>query len=186
MSDGNGLSEWHEERRRKRVADFQAKRPAQLRHQGNLHGDIADWGSRLFDRTAANLILFGPTGVAKTWSTWEVMERALKVGYDGQILMLAQADWQEIVGPPADRERLADMRIADVLALDDLGSFRINDWTRELLLPVIDARWSQGRPTIVTSNLDDLDDKLGERITSRLAHRATVVVLEGDDLRTNE
>lgn len=186
MNDGNDMSEWHAERRRKRLAAFQARRPDLLRHKGDLHDDIAEWGSRLFDRTAGNLILFGPTGVAKTWSSWEVMERALKVGYGGQIIMLSQAEWQEIVGPPADRDQLADMRATDVLALDDLGSSRINEWTRELLLPVIDSRWSQGRPTIITSNLDDLDDKLGERITSRLAHGATVVVLEGDDRRAGQ
>jgi DNA replication protein DnaC len=109
----------------------------------------------------------------------------LKAGYDGVVLMLSQAEWQETVGPPADRERLAEMRKADVLALDDLGSFRINAWTKELLLPVIDSRWAAARPTIITSNLDDLDEQLGERITSRLAHHATVVVLEGDDLRGN-
>lgn len=177
------MSEWHAKRRRERVAAFQAKRPVGLRHQGDLHHDVAEWGSRLFDNTAGNLILFGPTGVAKTWSSWEVMERAIKVGYSGGVLMLSQAEWQETVGPPKDQERLADMREADVLALDDLGSFRINEWTRELLLPVIDDRWAHARPTIITSNLDDLDEKLGERITSRLAHRATVVVLEGNDLR---
>src|SRR5690606_30362031 len=182
-SMNDDLSEWHTERRRRRVAHFQAKRPVRLRTAGRLHRDIAEWGSRLFDGTAGNLILFGPTGVAKTWSSWEVMERALKAGFQGDILMCSQAEWQDIVGPPADRERLADMRRADVLALDDLGSFRINDWTRELLLPVIDTRWAESRPTIITSNLDDLDEKLGERITSRLAHGATVVVLEGADLR---
>ncbi|SEN91573.1 ATP-binding protein [Nonomuraea pusilla] len=183
MNDEHDLADWYAQRRRKRVADFKAKRPAKLRHSAALHEDIAQWGSRLFDQTAGNLMLFGPTGVAKTWSSWEVMERALKAGYSGEVLMLSQAEWQEIVGPPADRERLAAMRQADVLALDDLGSFRINDWTRELLLPVIDTRWAHNRPTIITSNLDDLDEKLGERITSRLADGATVVVLEGDDLR---
>lgn len=177
------LSDWHAQRRSRRVAAFQAKRPLRLRTSGDLHYDIAEWGARLFSGTAGNLILFGPTGVAKTWSSWEVMKRALKAGYQGEILMCSQAEWQEIVGPPADRERLNEMRQADVLALDDLGSFRINDWTRELLLPVIDTRWAESRPTIITSNLDDLDEKLGDRITSRLAHGATVVVLEGADLR---
>jgi DNA replication protein DnaC len=186
MTDDDNLSEWRAARRRKRVADFQAKRPVRLRHAGELHDDIADWGSRLFDRTAGNLVLFGPTGVAKTWSSWEVMERALKAGYGGEIMMCSQAEWQEIVGPPADRERLGEMREVDVLALDDLGSFRINEWTRELLLPVIDTRWAQSRPTIITSNLDNLDEKLGERITSRLADGSTVVVLEGDDLRAGQ
>ncbi len=183
INEPDDLSDWHAERRRKRVENFQAKRPVELRHKGDLNVEVAEWGGRLFDQTARNLLLFGPTGVAKTWHSWEVLERALKVGYNGSILMMSQAEWQETVGPPADRESLAAMRAADVLALDDLGSNRIGTWTRELLLPVIDDRWAHARPTIITSNLDDLDDALGDRITSRLADRAKVVVLEGDDLR---
>jgi DNA replication protein DnaC len=178
------LSEYHAERRRKRVAAFQAKRPVRLRHKGVLHDDVAAWGSRLFNGTAGNLILFGPTGVTKTWLTWEVMERAIKCGYSGDVLMLSQSEWQAIVGPPCDRERLDRMCEVDVLAIDDLGSVRINDWTRDLLLPVIDTRWAQARPTIITSNLADLDDKVGEALASRLGgHGTTVVVLEGDDMR---
>ncbi|MFI6299572.1 ATP-binding protein [Nonomuraea sp. NPDC050790] len=179
------LTDWYEEHRRKRVADFRAKRPALLRHEGNLHDDVAGWGSRLFDKTAGNLILMGPTGTSKTWHTWEVMERALAYGYAGTILMLSQAEWQETIGPPADRDMLRAMREADVLALDDLGSQRLNDWTRELLLPVIDARWANAQPTMVTSNLADLDEQLGERISSRLAHHCTVVDLDGKDLRAS-
>lgn len=177
------LAEWHAARLQKRVDDFRAKRPVRLRDHGELDNEIADWGSRLFDRTAGNLILLGPTGAAKTWSSWEVMERAIKAGYMGKVLMLSQAEWQETVGPPADREQLRDMRDADVLALDDLGSFRINEWQRELLLPVIDARWAHARPTIVTSNLVELGDQIGGRISSRLGDGATVVILEGEDLR---
>lgn len=184
-NDNDDPAEWHTSRLRKRVAGFHAHRPVRLRDSGDLNDDVADWGSGLFDHTAGNLILLGPTGVAKTWSSWEVMERALKAGYVGEILMLSQAEWQEIVGPPADRDRLRAMREADVLALDDLGSFRINEWQRDLLLPVIDARWAHARPIIITSNLAELGDQLGERITSRLGDGATVVILDGDDLRAD-
>ncbi|KAB8186926.1 hypothetical protein FH608_046410 [Nonomuraea phyllanthi] len=181
--DPNGLAEWHAERRRKRVADFHARRPVRLRTSGQLHPDIAEWGSRLFDHTAGNLILLGPTGTGKSWSTWEVMERTLKAGYMGEIAMRSQAEWQEIVGPPADREGLAKMRDVDVLALDDFGTFRAEEWQRELLLPVIDARWANGRPTIITTNLPELGERLGPRIASRLADNATAVALGGPDLR---
>jgi DNA replication protein DnaC len=182
----NDLAEWHEDRRRERVEAFRALRPARLRHPGKLNDDVADWGSRLFDNTAGNLILIGPTGTGKTWHSWEILERALKAGYEGDPVMRSQAEWQEIVGPPADREQLREMREADVLALDDLGSFRLNEWQRELLLPLIDARWAHGRPTIITSNLDGLAEALGERIASRLGDPATVVIIDGDDRRVGE
>lgn len=179
----NDMSEWWEERRRQRLDAFRARRPVELRDKGDLHDDIADWGSRLFDHTARNLVLLGPTGTGKTWSVWEVLERALAAGYPGHIMLLAAAEWQEIVGPPVDRERVRQMREADTLVLDDFGSFRITEWTKDVLGPVIDWRWSLALPTVITSNMDDLVTPLGERIASRLGHHATVVALTGEDRR---
>lgn len=181
--DEESAAEWHAERRQRRINNFRALRPVRLRDQGNLHNDVAHWGSRLFDDTAGNLVIVGGVGTAKTWNVWEVLERAVKAGYAGKILFATPAQWQEIVGPPPDRERLRDMRAADVLVLDDLGSSRINEWQREILLGVVDERWQHGRPVVITSNLAELDDALGGRLTSRLGDGATVVVLDGEDLR---
>jgi DNA replication protein DnaC len=171
------------ERRQRRIEIFRAMRPAMLRHPGDLHDEVARWGSRLFDDTARNLTITGDIGTGKTWQVWEVLERAVKVGYAGRILFSAPAEWQEIVGPPADRDRLRLMREADVLVLDDLGSSRINEWQREILLGVVDHRWQHARPIVVTSNMDDFDAALGERLTSRLGDGATVVLLDGTDRR---
>ncbi|MFI7691735.1 ATP-binding protein [Nonomuraea sp. NPDC049655] len=177
------FAEWRAEQLRRRVEAFQARRPVMLRHAGELNDEVAEWGSRLFDGTARTLVLVGDVGVAKTWNVWEVLERAIKVGYQGSIIFSTQADWQEVVGPPADYDRLREMRQADVLVLDDLGASRINEWQREKLLGIVDERWQHARPTAVTSNMDEFDDVLKERITSRLGDTAIVVTLEGEDLR---
>lgn len=177
------LAEWRQDRLHRRIEIFRSKRPAMLRHTGELNAQVAEWGSRLFDDTARNLVLVGDVGVAKTWNVWEVLERAVRAGYMGAILFATPAHWQEVVGPPSDRDRLREMRAADVLVLDDLGSTRINEWQREILLAVVDERWQHARPTVITSNLDDFDGALGDRLTSRLGDGATVVTLEGEDLR---
>jgi DNA replication protein DnaC len=179
----DGFSEWQAEQLRRRMEAFRARRPAMLRHAGVLNNEVADWGSRLFDETARNLVLVGDVGVAKTWNVWEVLERAVRAGYTGAIHVATPAEWREVVGPPPDFDRLREMRAVDVLVLDDLGSSRINEWQRELLLGVVDERWQHARPTVITSNMDDFDDALGARLTSRLGDGATVVILEGDDLR---
>ncbi|GAA3417659.1 ATP-binding protein [Streptosporangium vulgare] len=181
--DENNIAEWRAERLRQRVADFQARRPILLRDAGQLNDEVAEWGSRLFDNTARMLVITGDTGTAKTWNVWEVLERAIKVGYAGEIMFLTSAEWQDIIGPPRDLERLRKMRTVNVLVVDDLGSFRINDWQRDLLGPVIDERWNNGLPTAITSNMDDFDAALGERLTSRLGDGAIVAMLEGADLR---
>lgn len=181
--DDHGLPEWRSERLRSRIENFRARRPAMLRHKGVLNDQVAEWGSRLFDETARNLVITGDPGVAKTWNVWEVLERAVRAGYVGTIVFATSAEWQEIVGPPADYERLREMRNADVLVLDDLGSSRINEWTREKLLGVVDERWQHARPTVITSNMDDFDEALGARLTSRLGDGATTVELEGVDWR---
>lgn len=179
----NTIDDWWEERRRRRLEAFRARRPIRLRDKGHLPDEIAAWGSRLFDRTAGNLVIVGGTGTTKTWCVWEVLERAIAAGYPGAILFATPAEWQEIVGPPADWARLREMREADVLVLDDLGSIRINDWTRDVLGPVIDWRWQHALPIVITSNLGNLVEPLGERMASRLADGATVVVLDGEDRR---
>ncbi|MEU8199404.1 ATP-binding protein [Microbispora amethystogenes] len=177
------MSEWWEERRRQRLEAFRNRRPVELRHKGDLHDEIADWGSRLFDHTARNLIVIGHVGTGKTWAVWEVLERAVAASYQGHIVFLTAAEWQEIVGPPVDRERLRQMREADVLVLDDLGSTRINDWTRDVLGPIVDWRWQNGQPIVITSNMKDLEPAVGPRMDSRLTDRATVVAINGEDRR---
>lgn len=181
--DEESAAEWRAEQRQRRVENFRNRRPVRLRDAGQLNDEVADWGSRLFDNTAGNLVVVGGVGTAKTWNVWEVLERAVKVGYSGKILFATPAEWQEVVGPPADRERLREMRAADILILDDLGSTRINEWQREILLSVIDERWQHARPIVITSNLAEFDDALGGRLTSRLADGATVAVVDGEDLR---
>lgn len=179
----NDMSDWWEERRRQRLEAFRNRRPVMLRDKGDLPDEIADWGSRLFDHTARSLVLIGGTGTTKTWAVWEVLERAVAAGYAGLIMLLAAAEWQEIVGPPKDHERLREMREADVLCLDDFGSIRINEYTKDVLGPIVDWRWQRAMPTVITSNLAELDDPLGDRMASRLADGATVVVLDGEDRR---
>ncbi|MEV4672687.1 ATP-binding protein [Actinomadura sp. NPDC049382] len=176
-------AEWLEERRRHRLSLIQQQRPQRLRDTGDLHPDVAAWGARLLTGTAGNLLLGGPTGSGKTWAAWEVLERAVAAGFEGRIMFAASAEWRDTIAPPVDRARLDQMRQADVLGLDDLGAGRVNEWELECLLGVVDDRWANGRPVVTTSNAQSLRATLGERIASRLADGATVVILDGADRR---
>jgi DNA replication protein DnaC len=69
--------------------------------------------------------------------------------------------------------------------LDDLGAEKPSEWTCEKLLELVDERYVQARPTIVTSNLppNKLSTHVGERVASRLAEMCTVVPVVGQDRR---
>jgi DNA replication protein DnaC len=185
-------AEWARERRKHLIDLVRRHRPQRLRHCGELHPQVADWVGDFLEahdpqtpdaKPAGNLLLGGPVGCGKTWNVWEALQGAVIAGFDGSWMFAASADWQEIVAPPVDRERLQRMRAVDLLILDDFGSGRVNEWQRECLLGVVDERWANARPIIVTFNAESLRDMVGERIASRLAHDVTAVAFEGEDRR---
>lgn len=101
-----------------------------------------------------------------------------------------------------------DFATVAFLVIDDIGAERIyeyghgieakrhvNEWVRETLYKIIDARDSNMLPTIVTSNYppDQLAARIDgrgepDRIVSRLIHGAIVIRIEGPDgrLKTTE
>jgi DNA replication protein DnaC len=176
-------AEWLAERLQHRLQLIRDQRPARLRNRGELPPAITGWGQRLIAGTAGNLILVGPTGSGKSWAAWEVLERAVAAGYAGRIVFASSAEWRETIAPPPDRDRLRRMAEADVLVLDDLGSGRVGEWEKECLLGVVDERWANARPVVITSNLTSLREAVGERIASRLADGVTTVTLSGADRR---
>jgi DNA replication protein DnaC len=58
----------------------------------------------------------------------------------------------------------------DLLHLDDLGAEKQTDWVLEQLYSLVNERYEQQRPIIVTTNLrfDQLEQQIGERTVSRL------------------
>lgn len=75
-----------------------------------------------------------------------------------------------------------------LLVLDDLGVEKTTEWSLQTLYTIIDRRYREERQTIVTSNLnlDELAEKLDDRIASRLSELCRVVVLTGPDRRVQK
>lgn len=76
----------------------------------------------------------------------------------------------------------------DLLVLDDLGAEKTSEWSLQTLYTIIDRRYREERQTIITSNLslDELAEKVDDRIASRLSELCRVVVLTGPDRRTTK
>ena len=74
---------------------------------------------------------------------------------------------------------------AQWLYLDDFGVEQSTDWTFLALYRIIDHRWNQQYPIIVSGNkaLDKIAGGFSERIASRLMGMADIIELQGNDRR---
>jgi DNA replication protein DnaC len=69
-----------------------------------------------------------------------------------------------------EQDLLETARQVPLLILDDLGSHNYTEWVRNKLYSILNHRLNYCLPTIITTNinLEDLDEFLGERTTSRI------------------
>lgn len=72
----------------------------------------------------------------------------------------------------------------DYLLLDDLGAEKTTEWSITTLYTIIDQRYRQERPTIVTTNLsiEQIGSQISERIASRLSS-GKVIKINAPDYR---
>jgi DNA replication protein DnaC len=82
-------------------------------------------------------------------------------------------------------DRFNAFRGADLLILDDLGTETTTPWAREKLFQIINHRYNEGYPLVVTTN--DLD-RVDPRIRSRLCdwQLSRHVFIDADDYRDRQ
>lgn len=80
---------------------------------------------------------------------------------------------------------LAEYLERPVLMLDDVGSEKATDWTRQVLYTIIDRIYRTNQQLILTTNLSlqQLAEVTDDRIASRLAEMCYKVTLKGPDRR---
>jgi DNA replication protein DnaC len=161
------------------------------------HPAVTAWADRVINdpRTAGILLLTGPFGTGKTHQAYGALRRIAETGPDRFELMATTAPDMYALLRPNGSERGAEYELkrlttVPLLLVDDLGTEKISEFTEEATYRLLNERYNHCRPLIITSNLPaadpngtDLVDKLGARITSRLAQITTVVPMEGADLR---
>jgi DNA replication protein DnaC len=140
-------------------------------------------------RAGKGLILMGAVGCGKTHLGCAILNCALEDGYHAaywdvpqqlELMMYGHAD-------DIDQMRILDKALmAQVLLLDDLGAEKASDWTRKELMVILDERYRENKPTIITSNLMLTDGELrqtcGDRAYSRLCsdHYQAVALTAAD------
>ena len=107
------------------------------------------------------------------WNTAELI-REIKLDFDRQ---------------PIDKKRIEEGMIGEdkqpLLFLDDIGAEKMTDFVAETFYLIINDRYIHVRPVIYTSNLsiEELADRVGDRIASRIAESCDIINLKGGDRR---
>jgi len=88
----------------------------------------------------------------------------------------------------SDEEVIAKYTSKPLLILDDFGSEKITEFSRQSMYAIIDRIYRNCTQLIVTSNLSlgKISELLDDRISSRLAEMCEVVKLDGKDWRVNK
>ena len=139
-----------------------------------------------FAHGCENLFLQGAAGLGKSFLLGCTANAINERGYS--VVYLPAYDMQEKFRQKhfGAEDAMDALLRADFLVLDDLGTESIlKNITVEYLLAVLDRRQGRKLPTAVATNLtmEQLTQRYGERIVSRLLHNAKRVRLEGQDLR---
>ncbi|MCA9858453.1 MAG: ATP-binding protein [Thermomicrobiales bacterium] len=80
-------------------------------------------------------------------------------------------------------ERFQQIRNANLLVLDDLGTEHTTAWASEKLFQIINHRYNEQLPTVITSNarLDRIEDRIVSRMLD--ARLSRYVFVDADDYR---
>jgi DNA replication protein DnaC len=131
------------------------------------------------------LLLLGSCGSGKTHLAVAALLEIIDSGKPGRLLFSNFQDLiQEIQASfdsddaPSKSEILRPLLDVDLLVLDELGSQKPSLFVQDILYYVINSRYNGQRTTIFTTNyLDDLHDRIGERLRSRLYEMAEEIRL---------
>ena len=137
-----------------------------------------------------NLLLYGDTGVGKTFLSHciakELIDASYSVIYFSAVQLFEHFAENTFGGKREEHsDGLAPIYECDLLIIDDLGTELTNTFTASQLFACINERILRRKATIISTNLalDDIKSIYSERIFSRLSSSYTMLRLTGDDIR---
>ncbi len=145
-----------------------------------------------FDNSFENLLIYGPTGVGKTFLSICIAKELLDK--DKSVIYLTSSQLFDILEAKVFRQDelnnitsgiLSMLKTCDLLIIDDLGTEMINKFTETQLYTYIQQRIMDRLSTIISTNLsfDDINRNYSERIFSRLLGYYRLVKITGEDIR---
>jgi DNA replication protein DnaC len=167
-----------------------------LRYEAATYDDVPQTIKDAFEKITTSrqgIYIHGGVGSGKTHVAYALFAQCPKVLHaNAKFHNIPEMlhDWRlDFPRPWAEKmhpeERLLEYR--GLLFLDDLGSEKMTEWVEETLYLILNHRYNEVLPTVITSNLtiEQLAERVGDRIASRVVGMCDVVKLEGPDRRLN-
>lgn len=146
----------------------------------------------MYQKEGKGLFLYGNVGTGKTHLACAIIDLIANLHYkeiyDKFIFVSAIEMLQEI----RDSYKYTDgddfresFKECALLVIDDLGTGKVTDWSSEIFYNIIDSRYSNLKPTIITTNLniEEFKKRTDERLASRIFEMCKGVKFEGEDYR---
>ncbi|WP_379395926.1 ATP-binding protein [Paenibacillus lentus] len=134
------------------------------------------------------LAFIGPPGTGKTHLAYAILNAL--VPRVRSAICGSVPDLMEMLRPKSDRElgeqRLHALKTSELVVLDDLGAEQESSWVTERLFMILNARYNEQLPTIITSNVElgVLERIPGwGRVGSRITEMCHAVLCDGADHR---
>lgn len=143
----------------------------------------------------SSLYVWGENGTFKTTLASAIMRRLVHHGRRAEMVNAVDllVEVQSTYGTPKEESAvLAHYSKCPVLVLDDLGKEQQTAWTVSRLYAIINARYANMLPTIITSNfkvselaarMGACDESTARAIASRIAGSCETVAMAGGDRR---
>ena len=136
-----------------------------------------------------NILMMGSAGLGKTHLALAIAESLIKNGADviycscSNIFSTIEKEKSSF---DRNSETLGRLKNCSLLVLDDLGSEYLTNFTKAVIYDVINTRLSNGKSTIVTTNLMEekqLMLRYDEKVSSRLVGCYEILPFFGNDVR---
>lgn len=157
----------------------------------DIETDRAELMKELYGKSA---FLTSPVGTGKTVLMASLVKKYVRAGekakwikYPAFIMELQNAYRKEGEETAFDIAESA-AKHSGVLAIDDIGAEKITGFVRQITYYIINEREQEMSKTLITSNfsLDEIDEQIDVRISSRIAGMCECRRLKGEDRRLDK
>ena len=144
-----------------------------------------------YQDTGKSLIFVGEVGRGKTHLAAAILQEVLRQGFDGVMVVVIELlneirDSYERQGVK-EGDLLRVVKEADLLVLDDLAAAeRFTEWEKGKLYEIINARYEDEKPTIITTNrtISWISERLGRKVVDRVVEMCgDIIHLAGENYR---